>query len=241
MLDIIGALAIGALLATVMVVLTELTSISRRTRLLVVSGAALWSAAIIAVAAAGGFELRLAGPVPGVAYPLVFTLVVGIAAWSQSPRLREIVLRIPLSALIAVNIARVIGVFFVILYAVGRLPAAFAQSAGFGDIIVGVLALPLAIAASFDTAPRSLIAAWNALGIADLIIALSLGVLSAAGTPFRVFTAGPDSGATIGALPWAIIPTLLVPLYLLIHFGIAAKLRAARTAPSRSTFRAATT
>lgn len=238
MLDIIGAVAIGALLATIPVVITDLTSISRRTRLLVVSGFALWSGAIIAVAAAGGFEVRLAGPVPGIAYPLIFSLVVGIAAWLQSPRLREIVLRIPLSTLIAVNVARVIGVFFVILYAVGRLPAAFAQSAGFGDIIVGVLALPLAIAASSDTAPGSLIAAWNALGIADLIIALSLGVLSAAGSPFRVFTAGPDSGATVGALPWAIIPTLLVPLYLLIHFGIAAKLRAARRATPRAAFTA---
>lgn len=239
MIDIIGAIALGAILATVPVLLTEMASLTRRTRLLALSGAALWSIAIIAVAAAGGFGQGGAGRIPGVVYPFTLLLVAGVAAWIQSPRLREIVFRIPLPALIAVNAARVLGVFFVILYAAGRLPAPFAQSAGFGDVLVAVLALPLAIAASSGIASATLIGAWNALGIADLIAAVSLGLLSAAGTPFRLFTSGPDSGATIGSLPWAIIPTLLVPFYLLIHFGIAAKLRAARTARSRATSAAA--
>jgi hypothetical protein len=234
MIDIIGAIALGALLATVPVVLTELASITRRTRLMLLAGAAISSIAIVGVAAAGGFLQKATGPVPGVVIPFALILVAGVVAWIQSPRFREIVFRIPLSALIAINAARVLGVFFVILYSVGRLPAPFAQSAGFGDILVGVLAVPLAIAASSAAVPESVIAAWNALGIADLVIAVSLALMSAAGTPFRVFTAGPDSGATLGALPWAVIPTLLVPLYLLIHFGIAVRLRAARAARSAS-------
>ena len=65
---------------------------------------------------------------------------------------------------------------------------------------------------------------WNALGALDLVVAVALGLLSAPGTPFRVFTAGPGTSA-IAELPWIMIPTLLVPVFLLIHLTIAAKLR----------------
>lgn len=71
---------------------------------------------------------------------------------------------------------------------------------------------------------------WNALGALDLVVAVSLGLLSAPGTPFRVFTEGPGTLA-MTALPWIMVPAMLVPLYLLIHLTIAAKLRALQRAP----------
>jgi hypothetical protein len=60
--------------------------------------------------------------------------------------------------------------------------------------------------------------------------AITLGALSAPGTPFRVFTEGPGTTA-MNTLPWIMVPTMLVPLYLLIHFTIAAKLRLVERAP----------
>jgi hypothetical protein len=54
--------------------------------------------------------------------------------------------------------------------------------------------------------------------------------LYAPGTPFRVFTEGPGTGA-MGYLPWIMVPAMLVPLYLLLHFTIAAKLRSEARAP----------
>jgi hypothetical protein len=53
--------------------------------------------------------------------------------------------------------------------------------------------------------------------------------MSAPGTPLRVFTEGPGTAA-MAQLPWMMIPTMLVPIYLLIHLTIAAKLRARRPA-----------
>ena len=61
----------------------------------------------------------------------------------------------------------------------------------------------------------------------DLVAAVSLGGLSAPGTPFRVFTDGAGSAA-MASLPWVMVPTMLVPLYLLIHLTIAVKLRSWR-------------
>jgi uncharacterized membrane protein len=68
------------------------------------------------------------------------------------------------------------------------------------------------------------LAVWNAFGSLDLIVAISLGVLSASGTPFRVFTEEPGTTA-MTQLPWIMVPSMLVPIYLLVHLTIAMKLR----------------
>jgi hypothetical protein len=53
---------------------------------------------------------------------------------------------------VAVNVGRVLGAFFVVLLAEGRLPRTFATSAGWGDIAVVVLAVPMAFAVHRRTA-----------------------------------------------------------------------------------------
>ncbi|MGH7266661.1 MAG: hypothetical protein ACREMB_17700, partial [Candidatus Rokuibacteriota bacterium] len=96
---------------------------------------------------------------------------------------------------------------------------------GWGDILVATLAIPLAaMAAGGGRAHPVRLAVWNALGALDLVVAVSLGLLSAPGTPLRVFTEGPGTLA-MTALPWIMVPAMLVPLYLLIHLTIAVKLR----------------
>ncbi|MGH6943712.1 MAG: hypothetical protein ACREH6_05775, partial [Geminicoccaceae bacterium] len=108
--------------------------------------------------------------------------------------------------------------------------APFAPVAGSGDIAVAALAIPLAALAAGGADERpAWLGVWNALGALDLVVAVSLGLLSAAGTPFRVFTAGPGTLA-MTALPWIMVPAMLVPLYLLIHLVIAAKLRSSQPA-----------
>ena len=64
----------------------------------------------------------------------------------------------------------------------------------------------------------------DAFGSLDLIVAIVLGLLSAQGTPFRVFTEDPGALA-MSTLPWTFVPSMLVPIYLFIHFAIAAKLK----------------
>jgi hypothetical protein len=76
--------------------------------------------------------------------------------------------------------------------------------------------------------------AWNILGTLDLVIAVSLGVASAPGSPIQIF------GETVGSeamwsLPWSNIPTLLVPFYLITHGIIFAQLaRAGRQIAARA-------
>ena len=74
--------------------------------------------------------------------------------------------------------------------------------------------------------PRGLLTVWNAFGALDLIVAIILGALSAPGTPFHVFREAPGT-VVMGTLPWVAVPTLLVPLYLMTHLTIAARVRSA--------------
>jgi hypothetical protein len=66
--------------------------------------------------------------------------------------------------------------------------------------------------------------AWNLFGIADLVLAIALGVTSAEGSPLQVFHTAPGSEA-MQQLPWSFVPTVLVPLWLILHAIIWAQLR----------------
>jgi hypothetical protein len=157
------------------------------------------------------------------------TLVLGsLVAWLAWPAFRNALLSIPLGALVGINAFRIGGIFFLLLFADGRLPAPFAPSAGWGDIITGMAAIPVAaVAASRQNMPHRLVAAWNAFGAADLLVAVTLAFLSAPGTPYRVFTEGPGT-VVMTTVPWILPATFLVPLYLLTHFTIAVRLRRSR-------------
>jgi hypothetical protein len=117
---------------------------------------------------------------------------------------------------------------FLLLAAAGRLAGPFPHFAGWGDIITGVFALPVAWLAK-DVRPRHLnaIAAWDLFGAADLVLAITLGVTSAEGSPLQIFTAAPGSAA-IQQLPWSFVPTVLVPFWLILHAIIWAQLRRLR-------------
>src|SRR5260370_173730 len=88
---------------------------------------------------------------------------------------------------------------------------------------VGITASATVVVATFvafwvarqpDTA-RSGVLVWNGLGLADLVVAVSLGALSAPG-PIRVFFGDPSS-ALIASLPWILIPCFLVPSLSFVH------------------------
>jgi len=120
-------------------------------------------------------------------------------------------------------------VIFVVLFAAGKLPAPFAPSAGWGDILVGVMALPVALAMlRFGARARPLALIWNTVGIADLVNAVALGALSAPG-PLQV-SAGPPTSTLMTTLPWLMIPGFLVPALMFIHLVIFYRLAKTETA-----------
>jgi hypothetical protein len=72
-----------------------------------------------------------------------------------------------------------------------------------------------------------LIAAWNTFGMVDLIVAVALGLISRNGSPLQLIHAGVGSAA-MQTLPWAFVPTVLVPFFLIDHGIIFAHLGARR-------------
>jgi hypothetical protein len=62
------------------------------------------------------------------------------------------------------------------------------------------------------------------------VLAIALGVTSTEDSPLQLFAA-PGSQAMQFA-PWSFVPTVLVPIWLVLHAIIAAKLRRGRLSPA---------
>jgi len=111
--------------------------------------------------------------------------------------------------LIGFNILRIIGgANFVWLQTQGRIPAEFAERAGWGDITVALGAAVLLLVPERPST-RPLFVLWNLVGIADLVTAV--------GTATWLNFTRPGAMAEIVSLPLALIPLWLVPIYLTIH------------------------
>lgn len=228
MVDMIGAIVATAIYAVLVGVLVGFSPAGRGAKLVAVVAATVWGGIVIAVAARGGFAPGAAGPVPTVLFPFVGSLALLFAGWFFLPGFPSSLLSVPMPALVGLNATRLGGVFFLILAADGRLSAPFAPVAGLGDMLVAALAIPLAAVLAVGAGESTAwLGIWNALGVLDLIVAVSLGVLSSPGTPLRVFTEDPGTVAMTG-LPWIMVPAILVPLFLFIHFVILAKVRSLR-------------
>jgi hypothetical protein len=63
-------------------------------------------------------------------------------------------------------------------------------------------------------------------------VAVGLGIASAEGTPLQLIHVGAGSAA-IANLPWAFIPTVAVPFFLIVHAIIFVQLRESSARPTR--------
>lgn len=214
-LDLLAPILVGAS-ATVLAV-TVTAGVAPALRRGVGAALLLWFAALLTAGVAGAF----AGARPllvglGAATPLL-AAAIATAVW---PVLRTGLDGVPLTSLIAVHVVRGFGAFFVLLYAGGRMSGPFGPVAGWGDVVAAATAPLVAWAAARATPSwRGLALGWNTLAVADLIVAVTLGVTSAPTSPLRLFTEGPGT-APMGSLPWVLIPTFIVPLLLLIHVAV---------------------
>jgi hypothetical protein len=201
-----------------------------RVTVLVALGA--WFALVLALGATGALGPSLGGP-PALGLAVVLPIAALVWAYFALSSVRNGMAATPLPALIALHTIRLLGFTFLVLYAEGRLPAPFAPSAGWGDMLIGATAPPLAWAvARFGARVRPLVFLWNALGVADLVIALTLGPLSAPG-PLQVFVGPPDS-SPMTTLPWLIIPGFLVPILFFTHVVIFHRLLAGTKVSARA-------
>jgi len=138
-------------------------------------------------------------------------------AWLRlSQSFRHFILSLDLRLIAGMQAWRWAGLGFLSLYAHDVLPAMFAVPAGLGDMAIGFAApwmiLGLVRRPGFAASPAFI--RWNVLGILDLVVAVSLGALSATlstGIPGEIST------APMATLPLLLIPAFLVPLFLMLH------------------------
>jgi hypothetical protein len=183
---------------------------------------ALWFLAVLLASYIGVFSTWMNVPIPlGVAAGLPI-LAFAIWYWS-SGHFREYVLSLNPVVLTAVQTWRIGGITFIILMAMGLLPPPFALPAGLGDFAIGVTAPFVAYALSKKALPSKAFVAWHYAGIADLVVAVTTGVLSSRGTP-GILAHGTTT-RIMGLLPMSLIPTFFVPLLLILHIICLAQMR----------------
>jgi hypothetical protein len=101
----------------------------------------------------------------------------------------------------------------------GHLPALFALPAGLGDMAIGIAELLLTRRIMIGHGHRA--AVWfNSLGLLDLIIAMTVGGLTAYG----IVHVSPVNSA-LSEMPLALIPTVGVPILLVLHILTLRRLR----------------
>jgi hypothetical protein len=232
--DVIGAVELTASAAIVVAVVSIGFGADAGARRRIAAVLAAWFVAVVALAATKALSDTGRGiGVQGLGLAVIVPFALLTLAILRLPSLRRQLESVPLSWLTAVHAVRVLGVSFVLLYAAGRLPAPFAPVAGWGDIAIGLAALPVAwLVHHRATGWRGALLTWNTLGLLDLATAVTLGVLSSPG-PLRLIHTPTDSGL-VSTLPWLIIPGFLVPLLAVTHIALFHRLRSHAGVPART-------
>lgn len=192
----------------------------RRASILVRTGVLLGGWLVLAywLAGNGVYRANAGSAVPALllAVAVALPIVIGLTIVATSRTARDIVAVTPSHLLIAVQTYRILGAVFLVLLAQGLVPGAFANPAGWGDVLVGVSAPAVAALYRSDaTKWRGLAVFWNVVGLTDLAVALTMGVLTSPGGPQRLAFDTPN--ALVGAFPLVLIPTVLVPVSILLH------------------------
>lgn len=171
---------------------------------------AAWGAAAAAVALGGAWP-----DLPRLLMPLTLLTSVALFAlsWRRGGGARAIAAHLPLRVAIGYHVLRApIGAAFLVAYARGALPGSFAVVAGVGDVIAGLLAIP----AMFST-NRRLVLAWNLLALADILLVLSRGLP-------QILLGDAAAAAPFLRAPFPLLPTFVVPLVLITHAIVLARL-----------------
>jgi hypothetical protein len=169
-----------------------------------------WFTTIVTISALGEFTNASNRLGLSVAVAALVPLIIFAVWFSASRGLREYTLSLSPVLLTAAQSFRLIGFTFVLLEALRSLPAIFALPAGYGDMFIGATATVVAWKFAQNKRPVPFLA-WQFLGIADLVTAVTLGVTAPLIEPHGI----PITLMTV--LPLSLIPTFFVPLFLILH------------------------
>lgn len=187
-----------------------------------------WAVLAILVLASGVAARTAPGVIPALVFLSSATLIVVLG---RNSALRGAIGAVPTTWLVGLNGTRLIGASFLWYYAQDRLPAAFANNAGWGDIAAAIAAI--ALLASGAHRSRGWLLAWNVFGTLDLFVAVGTAA-------FETFQ-GPRTMIEMTRLPLGLVPLFAVPMLLAVHAEIFRRLRLGTvdsSAPTESLARA---
>ncbi len=173
-----------------------------------------WLAIVWWLAVDGAFRPRPG--VPALPAAIFLPVLIALPLLLRSKRIGGLLDATPASWLVGLQVYRVFGGIFLVAWSRGGMSGTFAIPAGTGDVLVGLLALPVAyLLYAGAPAGRRVAIAWNILGLVDFAIAIGIGILSAPG-PLQMIV--PDRpNAQLGTFPTVMIPAFAVPSSILLH------------------------
>ena len=175
-----------------------------------------WVAVAQYLGAANTYFAAADTAVPAVLFGLLIPLTIAAIALWRSESIARLVSAIPLHWLVAAQVYRVAGGIFLVLWADGHLPWQFALPAGIGDVTTGIIAVVVAaLLAQNATGARRATYAWCLFGIADLVVAVTMGAMTSPGPAHLLALDAPN--LLISSYPLVMVPTFAVPLALLLH------------------------
>jgi hypothetical protein len=182
----------------------------------VVAVTTLWLAIAWSAAIKGMFtQVAYSGP-PLLPIAILGPLIVGAPVLLRSKRMGQLLDAMPASWLVGLQTYRVFGATFLAYALRGTLPGLFGYPAGIGDALTGIFALAVAIGVAAPTAEgRRRAVIWNLFGLADLAIAVSLGVITSAGPLQSISSSAPGIG--VSGYPTVMTPAFAVPSSILLH------------------------
>lgn len=194
---------------------TDLTPSERRaTWLAVMIAYTLWMAVAWSAAINGAF--RTGTRLPTLPLAIFLPVIIGAPLLLLSKRVGQVLDAMPASWLVALQLYRVFGSWALVAGLSGTLPGIFGVPAGIGDTLTGLFAVPAAIAVATGTAQgRRAAIAWNILGLADFVVAVTLGAITSPGPTQLIVPDVPSIGA--GAYPGVLTPAFVVPSSILLH------------------------
>src|SRR5437879_6372033 len=195
---------------------TDLTPGERRTTwLAIMIPFTLW-AAVAWTAAINGVFRTGASPLPLLPSAILLPVIIGAPLLLLSKRVGLLLDAMPTTWLVALQLYRVFGSQWLVYWLSGLLPGLWALPAGTGDVLTGLFAVPAAIAlATGATEGRKAAILWNIFGLADLAVAIGLGMITSPG-PFQLIV---PNGPSIGLDGYSnvLTPAFVVPGSILLH------------------------
>ncbi len=164
-----------------------------------------WFVIILVLISNGIFHVEDGQRSPLLLIALISPIAGSYIIYKSSKTVQQFIFSIPLHWLTVIHVARTGGILFLYLMVLGILPAVFALPAGVGDFTAGILAIPASYMLwKMKKHARKMAAVATIFGIGDLVVAIIIGNISSA-------------GSSISNTLLVLIPTFLVPLFLIAH------------------------